>query len=79
MTGKDDVTVVLSRQQALVLWSFLNRCDDEGEYLFQHPAEQRAVWDLELLIQPQLPEVTSADYGDLLEEARAKLAGPDGQ
>ena len=73
----EQVTVELSRQQALVLWSFLNRCDEEESYSFKDQAEQRVLWDLEILLQPQLPEITSPGYAKCLEEARDQLRDRD--
>jgi hypothetical protein len=66
MALPEKIAVELSRKEALVLFEFLRRCDDEGKYEFADQAEQRVLWDLECALQPQLPEVFDPAYGVLL-------------
>jgi hypothetical protein len=73
MQSQEKIRVELSRQNALVLWAFLNRCDEEDHYSWADQAEQRALWDLEILLQRQLPEITSPDYVKLLKEAQDQI------
>jgi uncharacterized protein YdiU (UPF0061 family) len=78
MTLPDKITIELTRAEALVLYEYLRRCDDdEGRYEFVDQAEQRAVWNLEMLVQPQLPEVFAPNYGALVKFARDAIRDPD--
>jgi ABC-type cobalt transport system substrate-binding protein len=73
MSLSEEVTVALTRKEALVLFEFLRRYDDEGEYAFADQAEQRVLWDLECALQPQLIEVFDPKYGELLRAAWAEI------
>ena len=73
MSLSEKVTVELTRKEALVLFEFLRRCDDEGRYAFADQAEQRVLWDLEIALQPQLIEVFDPNYGELLKAAWAEI------
>jgi hypothetical protein len=66
MSLQEKVTVELTRKEALVLYEYLRRCDDNEEYAFIDQAEQRVLWDLEIALQPQLSEVFDPNYGELL-------------
>ena len=69
----ETITVELTRPEALVLFEFLRRSDDEGHYAFADQAEQRVLWDLECALQPQIIEVFDPNYGELLQAAWADL------
>lgn len=71
------ITVELSRQEALVLFEYLRRCDDNGEHVFADQAEQRVLWNLECVLQPQLVEVFAPNYGELLKAAWDELRDPE--
>jgi hypothetical protein len=71
------ITVELTRKEALVLYEYLRRCDDEDRYVFADQAEQRVLWNLEIALQPQLPEVSAPQYGELVKAAWAELRDPD--
>jgi hypothetical protein len=73
MSLPEKVTVELTRKEALVLFEFLRRCDDEGKYAFADQAEQRVLWDLEGALETQLVEVFDPDYARLLTAAWAEL------
>jgi hypothetical protein len=68
-----EVTVKLTRQEALVLFEYLRRCDDEGKYAFVDQAEQRVLWNVECVVQKHLHEIFDPKYGELLKTAWAKL------
>jgi hypothetical protein len=73
MDKSDRVVVEFTRQEALVLWEFLRRCDEEEiAFPFADPAEERMVWELEIRIQPQLNAtiLDNANYGEDLAQAR---------
>ena len=73
----EKITIELTRKEALVLFEFLRRCDDEGKYSFVDQAEQRVLWDLECALQPQLTEVFDPNYAELLKAAWAELRDPE--
>ncbi len=73
MSLPEKVVVEFTRKEALVLFEFLRRCDDEGKYAFADQAEQRVIWDLECALQPQLTEVFDPAYGQLLQAAWAEI------
>jgi hypothetical protein len=75
MAASEDVTVVLDRSVALVLFDFLSRTTDEedGEPLaeaLQHPAELPALWATLTALEEALTEPFEADYGKRLRAAR---------
>jgi hypothetical protein len=70
MTLPDKITVELSRAEALVLFEYLRRCDDDGgQYAFIDQAEQRAVWNLECVVQRQLPEIFASNSASFVPAA----------
>lgn len=78
-TGADAGKMVLplTRQEALVLFEFLRRCDEDGKYAFLDQAEQRVLWNLECLLQSQLHEIFDPKYHELLKAAWATLRDPE--
>jgi hypothetical protein len=73
MLSPERITIELTNKQALVLFEFLRRCDDQDGYSFADQAEQRVLWDVEIILQKQLAEIRSPDYGRYLHEAREKV------
>ena len=71
MVGMEDdkITVELSRSEALVLFEFLRRCDEEIRYEFRDQAEQRVLWNLECALEPQLKEVFDPAYREIVKAA----------
>ena len=51
------VELQLSRDEALVLFEYLRRCDDDNSLVFIDQAEERALWNLEGKIEQQLVEL----------------------
>lgn len=76
MSNSRKILVELTNQEALVLFEFLRRCDDENNYKFADQAEERMLWKLEGFLEKQLVEIFSPDYGRLLEEAREQIRDP---
>lgn len=74
-----EVTLSLTRNEALVLMAFLMRFRDKGELRIEHPAEQQSLYDLAALVQEHLAdELTSREWALLLSEAReAVLNDPE--
>jgi hypothetical protein len=72
----DPVRLELTRDEALVLFEYLTRTDEEDALTFVDQAEQRALWNLESLLQKQLRELFDPRYGELLKAARERLRDP---
>lgn len=73
MSLPEKIVVEFTRKEALVLFEFLRRCDDEEKYAFADQAEQRVLWDLECTLESQLVEVFSDNYAELLRTAWAEI------
>ena len=73
----DPIGLTLTPAEALVLYEYLRRCDDDGKYAFVDQAEQRAIWNLECALERHMP-VFSPDYGKLLQDARNELRDKEG-
>ncbi|GEM_PF-1119802 len=72
----DRVTIQLSRDEAVVLFEWLHRCEDEdGFSLPEHHAEQVALWNLSALLERELVEPFKQNYRQLVEGATERLAG----
>lgn len=70
----DEVSIGLSRDQALVLFEWLARTGSgEQPAAFEDQAEQRVLWDLEAALEKHLAEPFRSDYRDLLEAARSRV------
>jgi hypothetical protein len=70
----NEISIGLSRDQALVLFEWLARtgsADQPAE--FEDQAEQRVLWDLESALESVLTEPFREDYRSLVETARARL------
>lgn len=72
----DPVTITLTRAEALVLFEWLHRLDDEPGNV--DDAEQIALWRLSGALERTLSEPFAPDYRTLLQRARAALTGADG-
>jgi hypothetical protein len=81
MTAPIRVSIDFTADEALVLWDFLFRCSDQGEYAFADPSEERMLWELEKRLQPQLTKVIvdNPNYAQDLDSARkaVQTAFPD--
>jgi hypothetical protein len=76
MLSSEIITIKLTNEQALVLFEFLRRSDDEDRYWFADQAEQRVLWDVEAILEKQLVEIFSPGYKQFLNEAREKVRDP---
>ena len=69
------ITIELTNDEALVLFEWLagraKQTELEGE------AERRVLWDLEASLERSLDEIFAPNYGELLEQARARIASND--
>jgi len=69
----DEVTVTLTRSEALVLFDFCSRFSDQGNLSIEDQAEQRALWNLQALLQRLLPELFLPDYRERVASAKDQL------
>lgn len=75
----DEVSIGLSRDQALVLFEWLARtAAGEQPASFVDQAEQRVLWDLEATLEKYLTEPFKSDYRHLLEAARGRVRDVEG-
>jgi hypothetical protein len=68
--GLDEMTLQVTRQEALVLFEWLAKQEAIGTKAFQHPAEEKVLWKLQGQLEARLPELFAADYADIVAEAR---------
>ena len=74
--GDDGVAIQLSRDEALVLFEWLHRSEDEDRVIPpEHHGEQVALWNLSALLERALVEPLKQNYRQLVAEARDRLAG----
>lgn len=70
----DDISIDLSRDQALVLFEWLARTSAADQPVtYEDQAEQRALWDLEASLESVLTEPLREDYRQCVDAARARL------
>lgn len=67
------VSVELSPDEALVLFDWLSTRTDKNDFPFEHPAEQRIIWDLTASLETVLVEPLQPDFSDRLEAARTRV------
>lgn len=74
----DDVTVTLTRDEALVLFELLHRWEDDDtvDGLIE-PGEDVALWALSCTLETLLIEPFRPDYLELVAAARTRLRGED--
>jgi hypothetical protein len=77
MLSPEVITIKLTNKEALVLFEFLSRFDDENAYAFADQAEQRVLWSMEGMLEKQLVEILSPDYLRFLKEAREQVRDPE--
>ncbi|MDQ3336766.1 MAG: hypothetical protein M4D80_16495 [Myxococcota bacterium] len=68
-----NVKVVLSDDEALVLFDWLVRFNKREGTHFADQSEQRVLWDIECMLEKQLVAPLSPNYRELLDQARANV------
>ena len=66
----DEITLPLSKPEALVLFEFLSRYTQNDRLDIQDQAEQRVLWDLCAQLEKTLSEPFRPDYDSILSAAR---------
>ncbi len=72
---KDKVIIEFSKEEALVLFEYLARVnnDDALENTFLDESEKRVIWSLEASFEEKLVEPFKSDYNKILKRARRKI------
>ena len=74
MKQTDETTIKLNKDEALVLFEFLSRINDnELKEIFEDQAEQKILWILEGQLEKQLVEPFKPDYKDKIKDAINKI------
>jgi len=73
-----DVQITLTSDEALVLFDLLTRYSEDGVLGTRDQSEQRALWNLQCLLENVLPEALHRNYKTLLSKAQEQLRDPDG-
>jgi hypothetical protein len=68
-----DVPLVLSTDEALVLFEFLSRFSNTGRLVIEDPAEQEVLWGLQCSLEKVQLAPHLTDYQDQLRQARERL------
>lgn len=67
------IPVELTEDEALVLFDFLARTNKSDQREIADEAEQRALWNLEAVLEKALVAPLDPDYGELVAAARERL------
>lgn len=74
MSEKQEINIVLTKSEALVLFDFLSRFNQTGDMqIFEDQAEQKMLWLIEGQLEKLLTEPFMPNYIDIIKEARNKL------
>tara|TARA_B110000495_G_C22847512_1_gene494156 strand:- start:66 stop:560 length:495 start_codon:yes stop_codon:yes gene_type:complete len=73
-----DVQITLTHDEALVLFDLLTRYSQTDVLGTRDQSEQRALWNLQCVLEKILPEVLDPDYRALLATAQGQLRDSDG-
>ena len=72
-TPKSPICLKLTNEEALVLFDWISRFNEDDKNVFQDQAEQRVLWDIEAMLENQLVEPLDENYNELLKSARDKV------
>ena len=76
----DGVTLQLSDDEALVLFEWLSRMDNEDALTsLANRSEQRVLWDVVAMLEPQIDELFEPDYKELVQAATERLDPTDSE
>ena len=71
---EEAVNIQLTGDEALVLFDWIGRFNENGDGAFRDQAEQRVLWDLEARLEKVLVAPFAGNYGDLLAQARDRVS-----
>ena len=69
----EKVKIELTKDEAIVLFEFLTRFSDHQKLNVEHQAEERALWNLQCLLECELSEIFLLDFDKILSQARDRL------
>jgi len=75
--SSNPVTLTLTNDEALVLFEFLHRNDDADKFPLVDQAEERALWNVQGLLEKQLVELFLPNYLELVQQVRDRLRDPE--
>lgn len=70
------ISLHLSDEEALIFLDWLIRFNQHSSNFFEDQAEERILFDLEAILESQMPEIVAKDYKKRLETARKKIRDP---
>ncbi len=70
----ENITIILSRDEALVLFELFARSDDDDAFVLRHNAEYIALMSISCQLEKVLAEPFGSRYDDLLTIARDRVA-----
>ena len=73
MADDDKVELMLTQDEALVLFDFLLRLNEQASAPLADVSEKFVLWGVECLLEQQLSAAFSPDYPRLLAEARTRV------
>jgi len=74
MTKTDRINLYISEDDALILFDFFERFDEKKKLYFVHPAEYISLMKISEQIDKKTSVVFKSNYGELLQEARERVA-----
>lgn len=77
MTETGPVELTLTADEALVLYAWLHRFNEDGSADLSDQSEQRALWDLEARLEKQLTAPLLPGYEVMLAQARLRVRDPE--
>jgi hypothetical protein len=67
----EKVNIKLTKEEAIVFFEFLGRFNENDDSSrFEDQAEQRALWNIECILEKELSEPFRADYHEIVMKAR---------
>lgn len=70
---REKIQISLSNNEAIVLFEFLSRFSNKESLRIEDQSEERILWDIQCELEKRLVEPFSANYLQLLEEARKNV------
>ena len=68
---QDTVTITLTKNEALALFDYLSRFNEQAKAEdFEHKSDQIVLWNLEAILEANLPEVFQLNYLEIIEKVR---------
>jgi hypothetical protein len=77
--NEPNITLDLTRAEAIVLIEFLMRFREADRLVIEHEAEQQLLWDLCCVVEKQLPELFDPQWKAVVERSRAEVLVAPGE